>query len=109
MTHQYLYGPGGADQILADDAQGTVTWALTDRLGTVRDLVNSAGVATDHLVYSSFGQLLSETHAATDFLFGYAGGVFDRATGLDYDAPATTTRIPAVSSARIRSRSAPAT
>jgi RHS repeat-associated protein len=84
VTHRCLYGPG-VDRILADDAGGVVSWALADRLGSVRNLVSSAGAVTDHLEYNSFGRLVSESQAATDFLFGYAGGVLDRETGLQYD------------------------
>jgi hypothetical protein len=37
------------DQILADESNNNIFWTLTDNLGTVRDLVNSAGVVQDHL------------------------------------------------------------
>jgi RHS repeat-associated protein len=85
LTHRYLYGPG-QDQVLADDnGQGQALWPLTDNLGSVRDIIDSAGAIEDHLVYDSFGNITSQTNAAIDFLFGYTGQQLDRASGLYYD------------------------
>jgi RHS repeat-associated protein len=85
LTHRYLHGPA-VDQILADeDAVGQVRWALTDNLGSVRELVDSAGTVLNHIVYDSFGRIASETNAGTDFLFAYTGRELDRETGLQYN------------------------
>ena len=44
---------------------GTVNWYLTDNQGTVRDVVQLGDTTpVDHLVYSAFGQLLSQTASA---------------------------------------------
>jgi RHS repeat-associated protein len=73
------------DQILADEgASGQVLWPLTDHLGTVRDLVDSAGAVQNHISYDSFGRVTAETNAATDFLFGFTGRELDQETGLHY-------------------------
>src|SRR6185295_4658025 len=67
-THRYLYGPA-VDQILADERvggshDGEVIWALTDNLGTPRDLVRLGDQTVfNHLVYDSFGNVISETRA----------------------------------------------
>jgi RHS repeat-associated protein len=85
LTHDYLHGPA-VDQVFADDnGQGTVLWPLTDNRGSVRDIVNSAGILQDHLIYDSFGRLSSETNTAVNHLFMYTGSQFDSATGLYYD------------------------
>jgi RHS repeat-associated protein len=112
LTHRYLWAQA-TDQLLADEQvssltqPGNVLWALTDDLGTVRDLAeyNAATQTTsivNHQVFSAFGQLESQTNlsnpqaAAVDCLFGFTGQLFDTATGLQnnlnrwYD-PATGT------------------
>jgi RHS repeat-associated protein len=90
----------GVDQLLADEQlyaatgggynlakAGKVNWALTDQLGTVRDLAqynSTTDVTTvaNHRVYDAFGQLKSQTNAAVDCLFGFTGQAFDKDTGL---------------------------
>ena len=106
LSHRYLWGPA-VDQLLADEqlspqtsgqgynvsTPGTVVWPLTDNVGTVRDLAicdltSGATSVVNHLDYSSFGQLLSQTNpttgntAAVDCLFGFTGRAFDTNTGL---------------------------
>jgi RHS repeat-associated protein len=85
-----LWG-AGVDQILAtEDASGDVTWPLTDHLNTVRDIV-SYDSSTDttsldnHIVYDSFGNVVSETNSsvASDFLF--TGRYTDAHTGLQWN------------------------
>jgi len=114
LTHRYLWG-SAVDQLLADEQlsplppgegqgegdqgeggenqaviltePGNVVWALSDQLGTVRDLavLDAATVVTsvaNHRAYNSFGQLTSETNAAIDCLFGFTGRALDPTTGL---------------------------
>jgi RHS repeat-associated protein len=56
--------------------------ALTDHLGSVRDLVDSSGTVQNHKSYDAFGNVTAETNAAVDTAFGYTGKLFDDATGL---------------------------
>ena len=101
LSHRYLWG---ADQLLADEqppaggwgwdwldnhltGSGTTYWPLADNQGSVRDVAvrnpqSGTTLIADHLVYNSFGQLTSQTSAAVDFVFGYAGGMTDWTTGL---------------------------
>jgi RHS repeat-associated protein len=98
LSHRYLWGPA-VDQILADEqvsnpqTPGNVVWPLTDNQGTVRDLAvcnqrTGTTAVVNHLVYSSYGQLLNQTNPATgnaaavDCLFGYTGRPLDNTTGL---------------------------
>ena len=83
QTHRYLYGTG-VDQILADERGGSVVWALADNQGTIRDLVNNAGVILNHINYDSFGRVVSQTSPGVEFRFGYTGREQDGETGLDY-------------------------
>jgi len=92
LSHRYLWGPA-VDQILAGEQvtsltqPGNVLLPLTNNVGTVCDLAqyNSETGTTnvvDHRVYDSFGNLVSQTNAAVDFLFGFTGRPEDEATGL---------------------------
>ncbi|MBI1187738.1 MAG: hypothetical protein GC206_10505 [Alphaproteobacteria bacterium] len=84
LTNRTLYGPA-VDMLLAEeDAAGTLTWALTDHLGSVRDLVDSAGTRVGHITYDGFGQVVEATGRAADTPFGYTGREIDRETGLNY-------------------------
>jgi RHS repeat-associated protein len=99
LSHRYLWGPA-VDQLMADEQvttpgqAGQVVWALTDNLGTVRDLAvfNSATNTTtivNHRTFDAFGNMLSQTNPATgsaaavDCLFGFTGLAFDNATGMN--------------------------
>lgn len=100
VTHRYLWSDG-VDQLLADEqvaagGESQIVWTLTDHQGTVRDLAvyqpaadpTATGTTSvfTHRVYTSFGQLVSETHpvaaATTTCLIGYTGRPFDNKTGL---------------------------
>jgi RHS repeat-associated protein len=91
LSHRYLWGPA-VDQILAGEQvtsltqPGDVLLPLTNNVGTACDLAQynpGTGTTTvvDHRVYDSFGNLVSQTNAAVDFLFGLAGRPTDPATG----------------------------
>jgi RHS repeat-associated protein len=85
VTHTFLNGPA-ANQPLADDAgSGNVTWMLADQQGTVRDVINSSGSLVDHIVYDSYGNIVSQTTSANQPRFTYAGMQLDSATGLYFD------------------------
>jgi RHS repeat-associated protein len=85
VTMRYLFGLA-VDEILArTDASGKTAWYLTDRLGSVRDLVDTSGNFLDTIVYDPFGHIVTETNASAGDRFKYAGMEYDAATGLDYD------------------------
>ena len=102
LSHRYLWGQA-VDQLLADeqvdwgdsDADGEVLWALTDNLGSVRDLVDSAGTLRLHRAFDEFGKVMGESHydaggtsvtsgqtGYVDEAFAFTGRWFDAATGL---------------------------
>ncbi|AFY61911.1 RHS repeat-associated core domain protein [Synechococcus sp. PCC 6312] len=84
QTYRYLHGPQ-VDQVLAqEDAQGNTLWSLTDHQGTVRDLVDEAGIPVNHISYDSFGQTTAQTNPTVYFRFGYTGREPDAETGLTY-------------------------
>lgn len=78
-----------------DDADGEVLWALTDNLGSVRDVVDSSGELRIHRRFDAFGNIVDETHynasgtevsagqaGYVDEAFAFTGRLFDKATGL---------------------------
>jgi RHS repeat-associated protein len=91
LTERYLFGAGvvnGAvvDEILARTSSGgTTAWYLADKLGSVRDIVDTSGNVQDHIVYDSFGNIVTETNAANGDRFKFAAMQFDATTGQYYD------------------------
>ena len=86
QTARYLNGPtpAGVDAVLAREVSGTVAWYLQDRLGSVGDLVDNTGALIDHMAYSAFGKVVSESSPATGDRFKYEGLEYDAATGLNF-------------------------
>ncbi|WP_153559381.1 RHS repeat-associated core domain-containing protein [Roseimaritima sediminicola] len=95
LTERYLHGPA-VDQVLASEdvtspaTAGDVLWALSDNLGSVRDIAEyDAGTDTttvvNHLTYDAFGNITAETDASVDFLFAYTGRERDAEGDLQYN------------------------
>src|SRR5205814_2186996 len=85
LEMRYLYG-AAVDELLArTDSGGATTWYLTDKLGTVRDIVETTGTVLDHLSYDSYGKVLTESSAADGDRFKFAGREYDTETGLYYN------------------------
>jgi RHS repeat-associated protein len=74
----------GIDQIEADEqlTTGTTLWALTDHLGSVRDVVDNSGVNQNHIVYDAFGNITSQSNSSVIFRNSYTGQEFDPESGL---------------------------
>jgi RHS repeat-associated protein len=91
LTERYLFGPGvvsGAvmSVILArTNSGGTTAWYLEDNLGSVRDVVDTSGNELDHIVYDSFGSIVTETNASNGDRFKFAGMQYDAMIGQYYD------------------------
>jgi RHS repeat-associated protein len=76
---RYLAGPG-VNQWFAQITSGGDQWLLSDRLGSVRDMVGSAGtLVLDHTEYGAFGAVTSDTSASAAALVGFQGERQDRA------------------------------
>jgi len=81
---RYLFGPR-VDEIVARQRTGEgVVWYLADELGTVRDLVDSAGALLNHVEYDSFGRVMTQTNAAAGDRFLFTGREYDAELGLYY-------------------------
>ena len=91
LAHRYLWG-ANTDDLLADETvddatEDDVAWALTDHLGSVRDLVVYDPVAqtvsvVKHLVYDAYGNIISDTATGVESLFLYTARPFDPDTEL---------------------------
>jgi RHS repeat-associated protein len=86
VTARYMSVPNAIDEILSRETSGgVVAWYITDRLGTVRDLINNSGSVIDHVDYTVFGRVSNESSPSNGDRFKFAGMELDAVTGLDYD------------------------
>ncbi len=91
LLTRYLYGPGMIDGAVVDEIMartssgGTTAWYLPDKLGSVRDVVSSSGSELDHIVYDSFGNIVTETNAGNGDRFKFAVMQYDAISGQYYD------------------------
>ena len=84
LKDRYLYGPA-VDALLArTDASGVTNWYLSDRLGSVRDIVDVSGNVVYHTGYDSFGNNVSTSGSGGD-RFGFTGREHDAALNLYYN------------------------
>ncbi|MEM6471894.1 MAG: RHS repeat-associated core domain-containing protein [Planctomycetota bacterium] len=85
VEQRMLHGPA-VDQILAieETSSGDVSWALTDHLGSVRDVIDSSGNVLNRIDYDTFGGIADESDPAEDFFYGYTGRDRDEESGLNY-------------------------
>jgi RHS repeat-associated protein len=101
LWRRYLWAPA-VDQLLADEqihdvdhgSENDVLWALTDRQGSVTDMVDSNGAERLHRVFDSYGNVIAAAHYASDGeevtsgaqcldeAFGYTGRWYDGGTRL---------------------------
>src|SRR5262249_22978330 len=85
---RYVYGDG-VDQILARDVvsgqpNAGVAFYLTDRLASVRDIMNSSQGIQDNLNYDGFGNT-SDSNTAVGDRYKYTAREYDANTGLQYN------------------------
>ena len=86
VTGQGMVNGAIVDELLARTSSGgTTAWYLTDKLDSVRDIVSSAGSVLDHVVYDSFGKIVTETIASNGDRFKFSGMEYDVTTGEYYD------------------------
>jgi RHS repeat-associated protein len=95
MTHRYLWSDQ-VDEWIADSQitslsnAGNTLWALSDHLGTIRDIADytsgtDSTAITNHRTYNAYGKLVSETNSAVDLIFGFTCKQLDEATGLQHN------------------------
>jgi RHS repeat-associated protein len=81
-THGHdLEGPISQERFVA--GAGTVSYYLTDHLGSTRFLVDSSGNVTDSYLYEPYGTVSQRT-GTTPNSYQFTGEQFDQATGMKY-------------------------
>ena len=84
VKERYLYGPG-VDELFARIGAGEdPQWYLTDRLGSVRQIVDAEGSILDVIVYDSFGNVLSESNPSQGDRFKFTGREYSQELGIYY-------------------------
>jgi RHS repeat-associated protein len=84
VQYRYLNGDGSTAVFARINVSGgTVAWVVQDRLGSVRDVTDATQV-NDHVEYSAFGAIASETNSANGVSYGYTGLFQDRYTFQDF-------------------------
>ncbi len=70
---------------------GSVYYLSYDQVGSLRIITDASGKVVKMLDYDSFGNIYNDSNPAFEIPFGFAGGLYDRDTGLvrfgyrDYD------------------------
>jgi RHS repeat-associated protein len=95
LSHRYLSGPA-VDQVMCDErvtlqngtlATDEVLWPLADAQGTVRDVAKLTGTTAavvDHIIYNSFGGVVSQSDPSQGVLFKSTGCFTDPATDIEF-------------------------
>ncbi len=84
VAARYLMG-STIDALLARQRPGEgQAWYLTDHLGTVRDIADSAGTLVAHVAYDAFGHVIGVSGNGVFGRFQFTGRDFDEETGLHY-------------------------
>jgi RHS repeat-associated protein len=88
LTTRYLRGDA-VDQLFAELAYNgstfTPSWTLTDRLGSVRDIVNNSATSQDSITYDMFGKITGENTPTNRGRYAWTGRELDVETGLQYN------------------------
>jgi len=70
---------------------GSTYYLTYDQVGSLRVIADAPGNVVKRIDYDSFGNIISDSNPSFELLFGFAGGLHDRDTGLirfgyrDYD------------------------
>lgn len=85
ITTRYLLGDYLGERYGRTDSSSAF-WLLTDRLGSVREVLTLAGALSSVIAYDAFGNILSESNPATSGNYLFTGLLYWRATGM-YGTP----------------------
>ncbi|MEQ9406875.1 MAG: RHS repeat-associated core domain-containing protein [Fuerstiella sp.] len=89
LVERLLHGPGVDQPLATEDSSGNILWLLSDHLGTIRDVAEyDSGTDTttvvNHIQYSSFGTITSQTNSTYEPRFTFTGREWDRDAELFY-------------------------
>src|SRR5438445_3738044 len=83
LTRRYLRGDK-VDQLLARLDSGTAYWQLTDRLGSIRTIIDNSAAVKDQITYDGWGNA-TQTNGSFGGRYFWVGREFDSETGLEYN------------------------
>ena len=89
LTMRFEYADGRMP--VAMTKAGTTYYLTYDQVGSLRLVTDSAGTVVKQVDYDSFGNIINDTNPSFSVPFGFAGGLYDRDSGLvrfgfrDYD------------------------
>jgi len=83
---RYVQGDVADEMLVRIDGSNNVAWFLTDRLGSIRDIVNGSGTVIDSVTYDAYGKVISESTPGVKGRRGAFGMVSEDDTGLS-DTP----------------------
>jgi RHS repeat-associated protein len=81
LLTRYFHGDQ-PDQLFARQDALTAYWYLTDRQGSVRDVLDSSANVKDAISYDGWGNIVSETDSTKRGLYAWTGRLFDVETKL---------------------------
>ena len=79
---QTRYVRDDAGQVVGRIASSTVNWLLPDHRGSIRNVMNNSGSLIATVAYDAFGNITSESSAASTGNFGFTGLLFNHESGL---------------------------
>jgi RHS repeat-associated protein len=83
MRRFYL---AGVDQVFARaDSTGNTAWYLSDRLGSIRLVMNPADTTTDLNTYDAFGNITAESNQTFGDRYKWTGREYDSLIGMQYN------------------------
>jgi RHS repeat-associated protein len=82
VVTRYFHGEQTDEHLARWRPSAGLAWYLSDRQGSVVDLVDGAGALLNHLDYGAFGQILAQTNAANGDRFTYTGREYEARLGL---------------------------
>ena len=73
VQNRYFFSEQDDTLIARWDTTETVSWVLSDQIGSTRALVESDGTLSEEISYGSFGNILTGEPLLNNFRFGYTG------------------------------------
>ena len=81
LQMRYLRGILVLELLARVSSGGTAAWMLTDRMGSVRQVVDSTGALIDTITYDGYGNIASKTNSANGGTYKPFGYRVDSETG----------------------------
>ena len=82
LQTRYIRGDRVLELLTQIASGGAAAWMLTDRMGSVRNVVDNTGAVLDAITYDGYGNVTNETSPANGGQYKYDGYRFDGESGL---------------------------